>query len=141
LATCRAHNLEYEQDVTNFMPDLTVRNAVRHALSRTHDSISTNRICISSLANKTPISVFTAGIPESSSISAHKTPTSLPADGIRASVSTGGIQAAISHVHTLAGGTGAPNLELMRAYVGKMSARVREVDEIGARGSLSSWTR
>ncbi|CAE6396001.1 unnamed protein product [Rhizoctonia solani] len=130
LATCRARNLEYEQDVTNFMPDLTVRNAVRHALSRTHDSISTNRIYISSLANKTPISVFTAGIPESSSISAHKTPTSLPADGIRASVSTGGIQAAISHVHTLAGGTGAPNLELMRAYVGKMSARVREVDEI-----------
>ncbi|KAG9127844.1 hypothetical protein FRC07_008487 [Ceratobasidium sp. 392] len=34
LATCDAHELSYEQDVTNFMPNLTVRNAVRHALSR-----------------------------------------------------------------------------------------------------------
>ncbi|QRV87943.1 hypothetical protein RhiJN_15961 [Ceratobasidium sp. AG-Ba] len=34
LATCEADNIEYEQDVTNFMPDLTVRNAIRHALSR-----------------------------------------------------------------------------------------------------------
>ncbi|KAB5596255.1 hypothetical protein CTheo_240 [Ceratobasidium theobromae] len=33
LATCRALGLEFEQDATNFMPDLTVRNAIRHALA------------------------------------------------------------------------------------------------------------
>ncbi|CAE6343535.1 unnamed protein product, partial [Rhizoctonia solani] len=102
LATCRAHNLEYEQDATNLMPNLTVRNAVRHALTR---------------ASHGPISI-------------DKTHGSIPTSGIRGSVSTDKIQAAIKHVHTLAGGTGDPDLNLMRIYVGTMSARVRQVDQL-----------
>ncbi|KDN38182.1 hypothetical protein RSAG8_09685, partial [Rhizoctonia solani AG-8 WAC10335] len=101
LATCRAHNLEYEQDVTNFMPDLTVRNAVRHVLARANrGAISTNGAHGSTLN-----------------------------DGMR-SISTDAIQSAIRHVHILAGGTGTPDLNLVRAYVGKMSERVRQVDDL-----------
>jgi tRNA(Ile)-lysidine synthase TilS/MesJ len=33
LATCEARGLEYVTDKTNFQPDLTPRNALRHALS------------------------------------------------------------------------------------------------------------
>ncbi|KAG8694388.1 hypothetical protein FRC09_009881 [Ceratobasidium sp. 395] len=44
LATCDAHNLSYEQDVTNFMPDLTVRNAIRHALSQPQHAPKDERI-------------------------------------------------------------------------------------------------
>ncbi|CAE6505083.1 unnamed protein product [Rhizoctonia solani] len=106
LATCHAHKLEYEQDVTNFMPDLTVRNAVRHALSRadrpTHGAISPNEIR-----------------------------GSIPTDRIHDPTFMDKIQTAINHVHTLAGGKGTPDLNLMRAYVGKMSARVRQVDQLG----------
>ncbi|KAH7343337.1 hypothetical protein B0J17DRAFT_641981 [Rhizoctonia solani] len=110
LVTCHAHNLEYEQDVTNFMPNLTVRNAVRHALTRAnrpmHGAISTN------MEHGT---IYPSG---------HSfIPTGKP-------VSADGIQTAINHVHTLAGGTGNPDLNLMRAYVGKMSTRVRQVDEL-----------
>ncbi|CUA69059.1 hypothetical protein RSOLAG22IIIB_03735 [Rhizoctonia solani] len=84
------------------MPNLTVRNAVRHALTR---------------ASHGPISI-------------DKTHGSIPTSGIRGSVSTDKIQAAIKHVHTLAGGTGDPDLNLMRIYVGTMSARVRQVDQL-----------
>ncbi|CAE7233775.1 unnamed protein product, partial [Rhizoctonia solani] len=107
LATCRAHNLEYEQDVTNFMPGLTVRNAVRHVL--------TNRPVDATLTN--------GPIPADGLIHIN---------GIRGPVTLDKIQLAINHVHTLAGGTGTPDLNLMRAYVEKMSARVRQVDELGA---------
>ncbi|CAE6469395.1 unnamed protein product [Rhizoctonia solani] len=110
LATCHAHNLEYEQDLTNFMPDLTVRNAVRHALTRAsrpmHGAFPTHM-------NHGTIS------PSGHSFILADKPAS--ADGI---------QTAINHVHTLAGGTGNLDLNLMRAYVEKMSARVRQVDEL-----------
>ncbi|KAG8732963.1 hypothetical protein FRC11_009730, partial [Ceratobasidium sp. 423] len=110
LATCHAHKLEYEQDVTNFMPDLTVRNAVRHALARasrpTHGATFPNEM-----------RGFTA---------TYRTHGSMPTD----SISTDKIQTAINHVHTLAGGKGTPDLNLMRAYIGRMSARVRQVDQL-----------
>jgi hypothetical protein len=32
LATCDAHNLEYITDTTNFQPDITLRNALRHVI-------------------------------------------------------------------------------------------------------------
>ena len=32
LATCEANKLDYVNDPTNFQPDLTVRNAIRHCL-------------------------------------------------------------------------------------------------------------
>jgi hypothetical protein len=32
LATCDAHNLEYITDSTNFQPDITLRNALRHVI-------------------------------------------------------------------------------------------------------------
>lgn len=32
LATCEAHNLEYVTDKTNFQPQLTIRNAIRHVI-------------------------------------------------------------------------------------------------------------
>ncbi|CAE6412491.1 unnamed protein product [Rhizoctonia solani] len=137
LATCRAHNLDYEQDVTNFMPDLTVRNAVRYALSHVHDSVSTNGLHASCLTNEILGSVSAAGTANPSSTGGtsiptvpSRTPIYVSVNQICNSISTEGIQAAISHVHTLAGGTGAPNLNLMRAYVKKMSVRVRQVDEI-----------
>ena len=33
LATCEAHGLDYVTDETNFQPEITLRNAVRHALA------------------------------------------------------------------------------------------------------------
>ena len=33
LATCDEHELDYVTDETNFQPDITLRNAVRHALA------------------------------------------------------------------------------------------------------------
>ena len=33
LATCEAHGLDYVTDETNFQPEITLRNAVRHALT------------------------------------------------------------------------------------------------------------
>lgn len=86
LATCKAHNLTFEQDITNFMPDLTIRNAIRHALSNPTSS-STNQ----------------------------------------------DISNAINQVHILSGGDTSPqpNIPLMRSYIGRMTARVRQVDEIG----------
>ena len=33
LATCEEHGLEYVTDETNFQPEVTLRNAVRHALA------------------------------------------------------------------------------------------------------------
>ncbi|CAE6516478.1 unnamed protein product [Rhizoctonia solani] len=111
LATCHAHSLEYEQDVTNFIPNLTVRNAVRYALGRVSQPIRETM----SACGYDPTDTMHG---------------SIISDRIRGSVSTGAIQAAINHVHILAGGTGHPDLNLMRAYVGKMSARVRQVDEL-----------
>lgn len=34
LATCEEHGLEYVTDKTNFQPEVTFRNAVRHALAK-----------------------------------------------------------------------------------------------------------
>jgi tRNA(Ile)-lysidine synthase TilS/MesJ len=34
LATCEENNLEYIDDSTNFQPELTIRNAIRHLLSK-----------------------------------------------------------------------------------------------------------
>jgi len=34
LATCEEHKLDYIQDATNFQPELTLRNAIRHYLNR-----------------------------------------------------------------------------------------------------------
>ncbi|KAJ7264985.1 PP-loop family-domain-containing protein [Mycena haematopus] len=34
LATCQENNLEYVEDSTNFQPELTLRNAIRHLLSK-----------------------------------------------------------------------------------------------------------
>jgi len=33
LATCEEHGLDYVTDETNFQPEITLRNAVRHALA------------------------------------------------------------------------------------------------------------
>ena len=33
LATCEEHGLDYVTDETNFQPEITLRNAVRHALT------------------------------------------------------------------------------------------------------------
>ncbi|KAI0317577.1 hypothetical protein OF83DRAFT_1243578 [Amylostereum chailletii] len=38
LATCEEHKLNYVNDPTNFQPDLTPRNAIRHALSQMRGS-------------------------------------------------------------------------------------------------------
>ncbi|KAF8681468.1 PP-loop family [Rhizoctonia solani] len=133
LATCRAYNLDYEQDVTNFMPDLTVRNAVRYALTGAHHSVFTNGIHTPNLAKRTLNSLPIVGVLNSSHVDRIARDDTV--DGVRDSISIDRIQAAISHVHTLAGGTGEPNLDLMRAYVGKMSVRVRQVDGIGVYNS------
>ncbi|KAF8760206.1 PP-loop family [Rhizoctonia solani] len=133
LATCRAYNLDYEQDVTNFMPDLTVRNAVRYALTGAHHSVFTNGIHTPNLAKRTLNSLPIVGVLNSSHVDRIARDNTV--DGVRDSISIDRIQAAVSHVHTLAGGTGEPNLDLMRAYVGKMSVRVRQVDGIGVYNS------
>lgn len=33
LATCEEHGLEYVTDETNFQPEITLRNSVRHVLA------------------------------------------------------------------------------------------------------------
>ncbi|CAE6354902.1 unnamed protein product [Rhizoctonia solani] len=138
LATCRAYNLDYEQDVTNFMPDLTVRNAVRYALTGAHHSVFTNGIHTPNLAKRTLNSLPIVGVLNSSHVDRIARDNTV--DGVRDSISIDRIQAAVSHVHTLAGGTGEPNLDLMRAYVGKMSVRVRQVDGI-VTNYLQTYTR
>lgn len=44
LATCEAHGLDYVTDETNFQPDITLRNEVRHALA----AGDTSKVSISS---------------------------------------------------------------------------------------------
>jgi hypothetical protein len=43
LATCDEHGLDYAIDETNFQPEVTLRNAIRHALSRSNVSDVSNR--------------------------------------------------------------------------------------------------
>ena len=38
LATCDEHKLDYIQDATNFQPEITLRNAIRHHLNRAKSS-------------------------------------------------------------------------------------------------------
>ncbi|CAE6527134.1 unnamed protein product [Rhizoctonia solani] len=137
LATCRAHNLEYEQDVTNFMPGLTVRNAVRHVLTnRPVDATLTNGpipadglIHINGIRGPVTLDKIQLAINHERILAtcrAHNLEYEQDVTNFMpnlTSISTDAIQSAIRHVHILAGGTGTPDLNLVRAYVGKMSER------------------
>ncbi|KAF8605384.1 adenine nucleotide alpha hydrolases-like protein [Ceratobasidium sp. AG-I] len=143
LATCHANGLEYEQDVTNFMPDLTVRNAVRYAL-------------FTSAQNTCP-DPPTITISNSPAFQPTPTPqTSQPASSCfdlntKAKIAASclpDIHHAIQHVYSLATGcptplhlpTSLPDLECMRAYVQRMAVRVRETDD-AVTSYLSTHTR
>jgi hypothetical protein len=46
LATCEENRLDYVLDPTNFQPETTLRNAVRHMVSHRNDTLSIKEVCI-----------------------------------------------------------------------------------------------